>query len=109
VCQQEGSGRKTKVPEKSQRKRSGPVSKVAQAGLVIPKARRAFALFLKERSCVKPGASKLEFAAEMKKLGKIWSSLGDAEKAPYQDQSNAEFLARRTALLQMGVPLRRIT
>ena len=60
--------KKTKTPEKSQRKRSGgnPVSKVAQEGLV-PKARQAFALFLKERSCVKPGACMFEFAAEMKK------------------------------------------
>ena len=101
--------KKTKVPEKSRRKRPVQVSKVEQAGLVVPKARKAFALFLKEKSCVKPGASKLEFAAEMKRLGKVWSSLKDAEKAPYQDRSNAEFLARRTALLQMGVPLRPIT
>ena len=85
------------------------MSKVAQEGPGVPKARKAFALFLKERSCVKPGASKLEFAAEMKRRGKVWSSLADAEKAPYQDQSNAEFLARRTALLQMGIPLRHIT
>ena len=101
--------KKTKTPEKSQRKRSGgnAVSKVAQEGLV-PKARKAFALFLKERSCVKPGACKFEFAAEMKRLGQVWSSLLDAEKAPYQDQSKAEFLARRAALLQMGIPLRNV-
>ena len=85
------------------------MSKVAQEGLVVRKATKAFALFLKERSCVKPGASKFEFTAEMKRLGKVWSSLRDAEKAPYQDQSKAEFLARRAALLQMGIPLRQIS
>ena len=69
------------------------MSRVAQEGLVVPKARKAFAIFSKERSCVKPGASKFEFTAEMKRLGKVWSSLPDAEKAPYQDQSKAEFLA----------------
>jgi hypothetical protein len=39
--------KKTKVPEKSQRKRSGgnPVSKVAQEGLVLRKATKAFAPF----------------------------------------------------------------
>ena len=84
------------------------MSKVAQEGLVVRKATKAFALFLKERSCVKPGASKFEFTAEMKRLGKVWSSLRDAEKAPYQDQSKAEFLARRAALLQMGIPLRNV-
>ena len=84
------------------------MSKVAQEGLVVPKARKAFAIFLKERSCVKPGACKFEFAAAMKRLGQVWSSLLDAEKAPYQDQSKAEFLARRAALLQIGIPLRNI-
>ena len=49
-----------------------------------------------------------EFAAEMKKTRTSLVFPLGCRKTPYQDQSKVEFLARRAALLQMGIPLRNI-
>ena len=65
---------------------------------VAPKARRPFALFVRENNEVEKGSSRLAFAAEMRRLGAMWASLPDADKAKYRERCLEEFAKQRQAL-----------
>ena len=73
---------------------------------VVPKARRPFALFLQDHAKIKPGASRQEFANEMKQLGLEWKSLAAKEKQVYKSKSDDEFAAQRQAMKISGLPVR---
>lgn len=73
---------------------------------LIPKARRAFALFTQEQSSVATGSSREAFAAELKELGRKWSALPEAEKAIYKARSAAEFQAQREKMVRCGMFVR---
>ena len=61
--------------------------KAAVSEGLVPKARRPFALFLKEKSILKPGSSRLQYQKEMKKLGRAWKALLPAERRAVNQSS----------------------
>ena len=71
-------------------------AKAVAAGL-IPKARRAFALFLEDCNTATKGASRHDFALEMRRLGGVWKNLPAEEKDKYNKASRQEFLLQRRA------------
>ena len=73
---------------------------------VVPKARNAFALFMKQHNKVKKGASKQEFQREMQRIGKAWKALSQSEKDKYKDRSRLEFMEQRDAMKKKGLPIR---
>ena len=81
--------------------------KAAVSEGLVPKARRPFALFLKEKSILKPGSSRLQYQKEMKKLGRAWKALLPAEKQQYKLKCQEEFLQQRAAMKAQGLPLRK--
>ena len=92
---------------KPRRSRKGGVTRkaIAAEGL-IPKARRPFALYVKENSTVPKGSSREDFQNEMKRLGKAFRALSDAEHQEYKERCHAEFLQQRDAMKIQGLPLR---
>ena len=101
----------------SLRPQSGPRSKVLkvksqrsraiQEGLV-PKARKAFALFLMEHSTLRKGqgGTKQQFLDDMKKMGQLWSDLDHEQKEAYQARSQQEFQAQHAAMMRLGLNVR---
>ena len=77
-------------------------AKAVAAGL-IPKARRAFALFLEDCNTATKGASRHDFALEMRRLGGVWKNLPAEEKDKYNKASRQEFLLQRNALRARGI------
>ena len=104
-----------KIKSKSEGPRSavhGPRSKpqtdrsrAVHQGL-IPKARKAFALFLQENSKVDKGSSKEAFAQDMKKIGQLWAALPDDQKRVYQERSLQEMAAQHAAMMRLGLHVR---
>ena len=70
---------------------------------LVPKARKAFALFLIENTRVKKGALKKEHIEDMKRVAKLWKRLPEATKATYNEKSAQEFQAQRAALMRLGL------
>jgi hypothetical protein len=70
---------------------------------LVPKARKAFALFLMENPRVKKGALKKEHIEDMKRVAKLWKGLPEAAKATYNEKSAQEFQAQRAALMRLGL------
>ena len=68
-----------------------------------PKACRPFALFLKKHSEVPKGSSRDCFAKEMQRLGKLWASLPENEKAKYRALCVEEYARQRDSLKQSGL------
>ena len=73
---------------------------------LIPKARRPFAFYVKENSTVPKGSSRADSQNEMKKFGKSFRALSDAEHQEYKEGCHAEFLQQRDAMKIQGLPLR---
>ena len=100
---------KTKVPitqpKRNQPKRQSKRAAAVKAG-TVPKARKAFALFVMNKAENKAGAPKATFQTEMKRLGQAWAALPANEKAEYHAKSAAEFEAQRAALLSLGIVTR---
>ena len=71
---------------------------------MAPKACRPFALFMKNCCRVRKGASKSEHIREMKRLGKAWKQLSEAERAEYRRQSQDLFREQRSCLRSHGIP-----
>ena len=67
-----------------------------------PKARKAFALFVKDYSRAEKGQPRSVFAAEMQRLGKQWRSLPQEEKKKYELLSRREFAEQQAALKMHG-------
>ncbi|CAJ1367828.1 unnamed protein product, partial [Effrenium voratum] len=84
-----------------------PVRASAVTEGLAPKARRPFALFLKEKSQALKGSTRDDCAAEMKKLGAEWKRLSDAEKNVYKAMCQQEFMSQRSAMKAAGLPMRR--
>ena len=74
---------------------------------LVPKARRAFALFLGENTKVKKGASKSEYQAEMRRVAALWKQLDDKQKAPFHKKSLEEFQVQRDAMGRLGFDVRK--
>ena len=81
--------------------------RVAVSEGIVPKARNAFALFMKMKNKVKKGASKEEFQHEMQRIGRAWRALSQSEKNKYKEESRSEFVLQREAMKRHGVPTRR--
>ena len=88
-----------------QKKRRSIRAPAAKQGLA-PKARKAFAIFLKEKSSVAKGASREACLNDMKRVAAAWRLLPESEKAKYKACSAAEFKAQRDSLLQNGIYVR---
>ena len=84
-----------------------PVRASAVTEGLAPKARRPFALFLKEKSQALKGSTRDDCAAEMKKLGTEWKRLSDAEKNVYKAMCQQEIVSQRSAMKAAGLPMRR--
>ncbi|CAE7746104.1 lsk1, partial [Symbiodinium sp. CCMP2592] len=84
----------------------GSLRKQAVKDGLVPKARRAFVIWLQENSEVKKGAPKHEFLNEMKHLGAVWQGMTDKQKAPFMARSKDEFMAQRSALAVLGIRMR---
>ena len=95
--------KRSKVQGPKSQTRSKPTirARAVQGGL-IPKARKAFALFVQERNSVRKGAAKDEFAAEMKQMGEIWRAMAPEEKEPSEKRSLQEFKAQHAAMMRLG-------
>ena len=93
---------KTTPPRGHTAKRSKMARALCVDNGTVPKARRAFAIFVAERGTARRGDTREAHAGELKRLGKLWKQLPDTEKAPYKDRSVAEFAAQRAALLRHG-------
>lgn len=87
--------------------KSQPSSRVkaVHEGL-IPKARKAFALYLMEHTAVHKGAPKEAFLADMKKVGRMWAVLPDEQKNVYKVRSQQEFQAQQDAMMRVGLHVR---
>ena len=88
--------------------RRATARRVAVSDGIAPKARNAFALFMKGQNKVKKGASKEEFQHEMRRIGRAWRALSQSEKNKYKETSRSEFVAQRDALKMHGVPIRQV-
>lgn len=75
----------------------------------MPKARKPFALFAQERSKLGKGASREDFAAEMRGLGASWKALSDEAKEAYKSKSALEFRQQRNSMRLHGLPVRGIS
>ena len=73
---------------------------------IVPKARKAFAIYLKEKNQVARGASKEKFLSEMRRLAKAWKTLSCEDKNQYREASKQEFQMQRVALAAQGIKLR---
>ena len=80
-------------------------SRAIQQGL-IPKARKAFALFLQENSKVDKGASREAFAQDMKNMGQLWAALPDDQKKAYRERSLQEVATQHAAMMRLGLHVR---
>eukprot|EP00438_Fugacium_kawagutii_P030956 Skav228890 [mRNA] locus=scaffold194:166018:168645:+ [translate_table: standard] len=98
-------GQRSKVQKAEKQKQATSRSDAVGQGLV-PKARRAFALFLMEKTSVGKGATRAEFSDDMKRVGKLWKSLSEQQKKVYTERSRQEFDAQRTAMMQAGIHVR---
>ena len=85
-----------------------------QAGKV-PKARRAFALFVADRaaaaisssgSTARPKRTRETSRQLMQTLAQEWLHLAEADRRQWQERSAAEFAAQRTAALAHGIRVR---
>ena len=94
-------------PRKNKRQRRETVRKIAVSEGLVPKACRPFALFLQEKSVLKPGSSRLQYQKEMKKLGRAWKALLPAEQQQYKVKCQDEFLQQRAAMKARGLPVRK--
>ena len=81
--------------------------KAAVAEGMAPKARRPFALFVLENSAVPKGSAKADFLKEMKRLGRKWGALPQADKDKYKLRCKQEFTEQRDALKIHGFQIRR--
>ena len=81
--------------------------KAAVAEGMAPKARRPFALFVLENSAVPKGSAKADFLKEMKRLGRKWGALPQADKDKYKLRCKQEFTEQRDALKIHGLQIRR--
>ena len=68
----------------------------------VPKARRAFALYVQAHSRVPKGSSRSAFSEEMRKLGEAWRQASVEEKAAYRAQSQDEYEKQREAMREKG-------
>ena len=105
-----------KLAKSKEAKRSRPCCKrkatsrrVAVSEGTVPKARNAFALFMKQHNTAKKGASKQEFQHEMQRIAKAWAKLTQSEKNTYKEKSRSEFTAQRDAMKRHGLPTRRMS
>ena len=96
---------KTRPPQQSRARQPTLRATAVKEGLA-PKARKAFALYVMEKSQVKAGAGRDAFALEMKRLGREWAALPSSLKAHYHERSAAEFQCQRDALLRKGIKVR---
>ena len=96
---------KTHPPQQSRARQPTVRATAVKEGLA-PKARKAFALYVMEKSQVKAGAGRDAFALEMKRLGREWAALPSSLKAHYHERSAAEFQCQRDALLRKGIKVR---
>ena len=95
VCRQKKvPGRKTQAA-----KARGAAVKAGAA----PVARRCFALFVKENSMVRKGASQAEHKAELVRLGAVWRRLPKEEQDRYRVKSAEEFGLQREGLASHGI------
>ena len=102
------SGRKSLV--KTRGKTAKPrqsARRMAVKQSLVPKARRAFALFFGENTKVKKGASKSEYQAEMRRVTALWKQLDDKQKAPFHKKSLEEFQVQRDAMGRLGFDVRK--
>ena len=104
-----------KLAKSKEAKRSRPCCKrkatsrrVAVSEETVPKARNAFALFMKQHNTAKKGASKQEFQHEMQRIAKACAKLTQSEKNIYKEKSRSEFIAQRDAMKSHGLPTRRM-
>jgi hypothetical protein len=107
------SGKLTKSKEAKRSRpccqRKATSRRVAVSEGTVPKARNAFALFMKQHNTAKKGASKQEFQHEMQRIAKAWAKLTQSEKNIYKEKSRSEFfLAQRDAMKSHGLPTRRM-
>ena len=84
-------------------RRSPTMRALAIKQYLVPKARKAFALFLMENTQVKKGALKKEHVEDMKRVAKLWKNFPEAAKATYNEKSAQEFQAQRDALMRLGL------
>ena len=81
--------------------------KAAVAEGLVPKARRPFALYVKEKSQLCKGASKQDYQEEMKTLGRAWRSEAAEVREAYGRKCHQEFLEQRDSMRVQGLPLRK--
>ena len=96
---------KTSPPQQSKTRHQTLRAAAVKEGLA-PKARKAFALYVMDRSQVKAGAGRDAFALEMRRLGREWAALPSSLKAHYRERSATEFQCQRDALLRAGIKVR---
>ena len=101
-----GKTRLAALKTKAKKKQSSTCRAVAVKDGLIPKARRAFALFVKDSAKKLSGSARDDCRQEMQRMGKAWRALPAAEKAKYHKQSAAEFEVQRQALMSRGLPCR---
>lgn len=95
------TGPRSKVQKPPKKQRTKRLTAVGQG--LVPKARKAFALFLMENASVGKGAARTDFIADMKRVGKLWEALSAQDKEVYNERSRKEFQAQRTAMTQAGI------
>ena len=93
---------KTSPPQQSKTRHQTLRAAAVKEGLA-PKARKAFALYVMDKSQVKAGAGRDAFALEMRRLGREWAALPSSLKAHYRERSATEFQCQRDALLRAGI------
>ena len=96
---------KTSPPQQSKTRHQTLRAAAVKEGLA-PKARKAFALYVMDKSQVKAGAGRDAFALEMRRLGREWAALPSSLKAHYRERSATEFQCQRDALLRAGIKVR---
>ena len=102
------SGRLSLVKTKGRSAKPGQSARrTAVKQNLIPKARKAFALFLCENTKVKTGSSKSDYQADMRRVAALWKQLDEEQKAPFHKKSSEEFQAQRDAMCRLGFDVRR--
>ena len=94
------------APSRKKKTKKKTLRRLAVEAEVVPKARKPFALFLKDHSQAKKGMKRNVFLKEMARVGKLWRDAPMAVQAEYRRRSHEEMEDQRQSCFVAGVAVR---
>jgi hypothetical protein len=96
--------KKTKTTKRCSKPRSIRAAAVAEG--LVPKARRAFPLFLKQKSTAGKGATREQCRNELRRLASLWNNMTPKQKDNFRTKSATEFATQREQMRVSGLHVR---